>query len=213
LIQYTKRARPKKPPRRQRRYVLLCLIADCADLQRAKMGLGPAKTVKATPTVNAARNQPASIASRKREAPTPTPYGTVMSKKQKVTSAHPSTARQPATKGRVASNPPRQTPHGHSGSPTPLSGLPRAVSHGSTMRSVSSSTAVSTSTDRTRVPSLTYMSTTKAGAGLSKAEGRVPRRQSFKPRQSVAGGLLVAMKARRSSGGWSMREEDEEEVF
>jgi hypothetical protein len=57
------------------------------------------------------------------------------------------------------------------------------------------------------------MNTAKAGTGLSKAEGRVPRRQSFKPRQSVAGGLLVAMKARRSSTGWSMREEDEDEVF
>lgn len=50
--------------------------------------------------------------------------------------------------------------------------------------------------------------------GLSKAEGRIPRRQSFKPRQSVAGGMLTAIKARRSSTGWSVREEDEEiEVF
>lgn len=180
--------------------------------QRAKQGLVPAKTVKATPGPASVRAPPSSTystLSRKREAPTPTPFGFGGFKKQKM--AVPSTMK-PATRTRVVSNPSYQTPR-EGASPTPRSGLPRAVSHTSS-RTVSSSTVVShasASTDRTRISSLTY--TLKPDSGLSKADGRMPRRQSFKPRQSIAGGLIVAMKARRSSTGWSVREEDEEDVF
>jgi hypothetical protein len=45
---------------------------------------------------------------------------------------------------------------------------------------------------------------------LAKADGRRPRRESFKPRKSVAGGLLAARTAGAPS--WAGIEE-EEDVF
>jgi hypothetical protein len=183
-------------------------------LAPAKVGLVPAKTVRATPGP-APRTVPQSTVLRKREAPTPTPFGAAGLKRQKL--AIPPSSLKPMSKPRVASNPVRQTP---GSSPTPLNGLPRAVSHNST-RSISSSTAVShgsAGADRTRVPSVSYSLKPSLGikpaVGLGKAEGRLPRRQSFKPRQSLAGNLIVSIKARRSSTGWSVREEaEEEDVF
>jgi len=44
-------------------------------------------------------------------------------------------------------------------------------------------------------------------AGLGKAEGRRPRRESFKPRQSVAGGLFAARAGAIPS--WGLVEEEE----
>ena len=207
-------AREAKEALKEAKKVRTFVTSDSSDnTQRAKQGLAPSRTVKATPAPPSVRAVPASTystLSRKREAPTPTPFGFGGFKKQKL--AAPSTMKA-TTKTRIVSNPSYQTPRDQAQSPTPRSGLPRAVSHTS-VRTVSSSTAVShasASTDRTRIPSLTYI--LKPEPGLGKAEGRMPRRQSFKPRQSVAGGLIVAMKARRSSTGWSVREEEEEDVF
>jgi hypothetical protein len=64
------------------------------DTQRAKQGLVPARTVRATPAPSA-RSQPASAL--KRSAPTPTPFGASQLKKAKLPSTiKPRIVSQPA---------------------------------------------------------------------------------------------------------------------
>lgn len=157
------------------------------------------------------RAAPTSTAqSKKRVAPTPTPLGNATgvnanSKRQKV-SAAPSTLKQHAgyTSLRAVSNPLGGKPTPGNASPTPLSHLPRGVG-----RSVSG--------QHTRLPTMTLIpkstsmcgmgtvTTTLGGMTSLKSMGR---RQSFKPRQSVAGGFIVA--ARQRQGSWELQEEEEQ---
>jgi hypothetical protein len=125
----------------------------------------------------------------------------------------------------ISSRPTRQDP---GSSPTPIpSGLPRPIStsYGSASsrtfsgQSTSSSTLFTSSSYSTKVVSIVYNTgtgTIKEHAALGKDSCRRPeqRRKSFKPRQSVVGGLLAAAAAaRRDSMGGMIEENEGEDVY
>lgn len=200
-------------------------------MQRVKQGLGPgpavalqpARTVVRPTPAASARSHPASTL-RKREAPTPTPlagYGTG-SKRQKASQPPSAMSSVKQTSSRI---PDRTTQtHTHtsgltrirnrdpSSSPTLSCALPRPG-----VRTVSNPPAMSSITQpQSRLPSWSHPQGNHGAvvlpqlSGLAKAEGRRPRRESFKPRKSVAGGLLAARTAGAPS--WAGIEE-EEDVF
>ena len=174
------------------------------------------KATPANPTLrsHASSTNFDSLHSRKREAPTPTPFGSsslANVKRQRVTpvsSLKPMTKSHTATRSLASVN--NNSNHNSTrgtrdpgSSPTPTSNLPRAVSHTS-VRSISYSTYHG------------YTTLGGGGGGASIGRTRVQplnikgkeRRESFKPRQSVVGGFLVAAKSRRDS--WDVLEVDED---
>lgn len=219
-------SRRKKQQKKPRRYVKSArdrwrgYEADRA--QRARQGLGPTKTVKATPAPATAARTAASSTIRKR-APeaTPLPAG---AKRQKVggipqSSLKPMTMNKPqpgqqstmstTTTTRVVS----RTRDGSSPTPIPNCALPRpAPSSGAAGgRAVSSGSIYMSKVPQptSRIPSAPVLS----HAGLGKDATRrppPPRRESFRPRQSVALSTLIAGHAEQ----WDLGELDEEmEVY
>lgn len=185
---------------------------DFADnMQRAKQGLAPTKILPRlhTPAMHTLRSQPSTSTLRKREAPTPTPLDV---KRQRTA---------PASSIRTLSNPPRASSRDPGSSPTPGCGIPRPVSNSSRTASGQSASSVfstaSTASDRTRVGPITWSSKPPLPgvAILSKAEGRRPKRESFKPRQSVVGNLFAVRAASGPSWGLVVEEEEggEDDVF
>ena len=192
--------------------------------QAARRGLAPAKTVAAarappastrsvrqTPTVPGSTLRPTATG-RKREAPTPTPFGGGMAKKQKVAATPQISSIKPRA-------PARGFPNQHLSSspsqPTPCA-LPRlagrSVSH--QQQPVPSMLALPS-----RVPSWSHPQ-----QPTNKAVGAKSRRQSFKPRQSIMHGLLMAREAMGLGDGVKEEEDgydhdydyelrEEEEVF
>ncbi|WVQ78807.1 hypothetical protein IAT38_000898 [Cryptococcus sp. DSM 104549] len=200
--------------------------------KRAKQGLGPAaparqlapaKTVRATPS-QASRSTTNSTSTRlgKRTAPAPTPSAHPTKRPKAVvtgtgtgtagmhtggssafggSSLRPTGVMMGKTAGRSVSAA-RVGAGASTGSPTPFHGMGRAMSH-------SSATMFSSGAGGSKIPA-SAMSSTKTikavgvGALGVSGDGRRPRRESFRPRQSVAPG----MGGGGALGGW--REEDED---
>ncbi|ORY29830.1 microtubule associated protein-domain-containing protein [Naematelia encephala] len=192
--------------------------------KRAKQGLAPTKMLPRPTPAGSFRSQPASTL-RKREAPTPCPSNATANKRQRLQPA--SSIRVPSKSSISQSRPPPHY-HGDQGSsPTPLppSHLPRAVSHASTAsRTISSSSQsvfTASSHQTTRIGSITWSAkpppislpppVNTGFTGLAKADGRRPRRESFKPRQSIIPGFIGGRGASNvGRDSWGVVEEDED---
>lgn len=181
---------------------------DQADSQRAKMGLAPG-TARGTTPGPGARSQPGTVA-RKRVAPTPgTARPGTMTKRPRVVSS--STA---STLGSSTTSSMRY-PHGPSATPT-------AHAAARTQGRAFGKPAVGARANGTgRAPPPVYMSGSavkqpqqqqqaKGAASAALGKGDRPRRQSFRPRPSLAGALLAGAAAGMMGG---LAEDDDEDVF
>lgn len=176
--------------------------------------------IRQTPAVGSQRTQSSTSTSRKREAPTPTPIGTYQSNPKRQRTGPPSTIRalpKPTRTASASSNDHRDP----GSSPTPVCHLPRPISgsyrtlSGQSASSVFSTT--STASDRTRVGGISWSAKPQilGVEVLAKAEGRRPKRESFKPRQSIVGGFLAAKATAAQNWGLVVEEDEggEDDVF
>ncbi|KAK8861636.1 hypothetical protein IAR55_002459 [Kwoniella newhampshirensis] len=212
--------------------------------KRAKQGLAPAKLLpRATPGPSTAHRSVSTSAKvgGKREAPTPTPLASYQTNKRQRL-VPPSTGQSVAIStfggsslrpigdrgggskmtmmtGRSVS---AATARGGGGaaSPTPFHGYGRTMSHshshssgnGTIFGSSASNGHVGSTTTTTRIPALGTTTVNK----LALADGRKPRRQSFKPRSSVLPSMM-GLGIGNNGGGGALREwgvvEEDEDVF
>jgi hypothetical protein len=202
-------SRPKKLLKKQRRYAELLLTSSGfgADEQRARQGLGPTKTVKATP---APSSRPPATATRKR-APetTPLPGGLKRPKPTPATHMKPmttATRRIPQSTISTAQSMYMTNRHQDIGTPTPAPcGLPRPPPG----RAVSSSSIYMSKIPayaQSRIPSAPTPVGSHAMLGKD-ASRRPPKRESFKPRSSVLPMMIGTEYQGRA--GWDLGEVDE----
>ncbi|WWD16447.1 hypothetical protein CI109_100873 [Kwoniella shandongensis] len=194
--------------------------------KRAKQGLAPAKILPRATPAQPSRSTSTSTSVRvgsKREAPTPTPLASYQTNKRQKFGLVPGTGQSTASStfggssikplqrtgtGRSVSATSRIGGGGGAGSPTPFHGYGRTMSH-------SAGTMFSAATTTTMKSTSTMINGGgKLVPGLAKADGRRPRRESFKPRSSIAPSMLVSAGAAGVGGGalrdWGVTEEDED---